>query len=61
MNVQESASKFRNDRRLQLRRGWIAPDQVDKDLEGLPDVSDKGELVESPQHKGEPAPESAAK
>jgi hypothetical protein len=54
--VQEHASKFRLDRRLQQRRGWIASDQLEKDLSGLPDVSDKAEVVDSPQHKGEAAP-----
>jgi hypothetical protein len=54
--VQDHAAKFRLDRRLQQRRGWLPSDQLDKEVSALPDVSDKGEVVESPQFKGEPAP-----
>jgi hypothetical protein len=49
--VEEPASKFRLDRRLQQRRGWIAPEQFEKELSSLPDVSDKADVVDSPQHK----------
>ena len=55
--MEDHSSKFRLDRRLQQRRGWIAPDQLDKELNGLPDTSEKAEVIDSPQHKaGEPAP-----
>jgi hypothetical protein len=50
------ASKFRLDRRLHQRRGWIASEQLDKELSGLPDVAEKGEVIDSPQNKG---PEAA--
>ena len=53
--MQEHNAKFRLDRRLAQRRGWIAPEQLERELSGLPDVSEKGEAVDSPQHKGEPA------
>ena len=56
--MQEHASKFRVDRRLLQRRGWIAPEQLEKELGVLPDVSEKAELVESPQHKAESLPTS---
>jgi hypothetical protein len=49
----EHAAKYRLDRRLALRRGWIASDQLDKELNALPDVSDKGEIVDSPQQGGD--------
>lgn len=56
--MQEYAAKYRLDRRLATRRGWIAQDQLDKDLNALPDVSDKGEIVDSPQQPpAEPAAE----
>ena len=56
--MQEHAAKFRFDRRLALRRGWIAQDQLDKELNALPDASDKGEIIESPQQPAaEPAPD----
>lgn len=54
----DHASKFRLDRRLQQRRGWLSPDQVEKELKGLPDVSDKGEVIDSPQ--GSPEAGAAA-
>lgn len=47
--VQEHATKFRLDRRLAARRGWIAQDQLDKELNALPDAAEKGEIVDSPQ------------
>lgn len=46
------ASKYRLDRRLHQRRGWIEPEQLTKELNALPDVSEKGEVIESPQHQG---------
>ena len=33
-------SKLRLDRRLTRRRGWISQDDLDSELESLPDVSD---------------------
>jgi hypothetical protein len=54
--VLDHATKFRLDRRLQQRRGWLPSDQLDKEVSSLPDVSDKGEVVDSPQFKGELAP-----
>jgi hypothetical protein len=57
--VQEHASKYRLDRRLQQRRGWIATEQLEKELGSLPDVSEKAEVVDSPQRgNGEAAPQS---
>ncbi len=52
----EHASKFRLDRRLHQRRGWVMTEPVEKALNALPDVSDKGEVIESPQQKGSDAP-----
>lgn len=54
--MQDLASKLRLDRRLARRRGWVAPEQLDKDLKALPDVAEKGELVDSPQFKNPEPP-----
>lgn len=37
----ESLDRLRFDRRLQNRRGWLAPSELDRHLETLPDVKDK--------------------
>lgn len=33
---------LRLDRRLTSRRGWIPPEELEHELEALPDVADKG-------------------
>lgn len=48
----QNTSKFDLDRRLLRRRGWIAPDKLEKAISALPDVADKSEAVDSPQFKG---------
>lgn len=45
----------RLDRRLTRRRDFVGGDQLEKELRALPDVADKGELVESPQFPPQPA------
>lgn len=37
----ESLDRLRFDRRLQNRRGWLAPGELDRHVEALPDVGDK--------------------
>ena len=37
----ESLQGLRLDRRLIGRRNWIAPEELERELEALPDVSDK--------------------
>ena len=37
----ESIAKLRVDRRLHRRRGWIASEELQRELEALPDVADK--------------------
>ena len=37
----ESLERLRFDRRLQNRRGWLAPGELERHVETLPDVSDK--------------------
>lgn len=38
---QDTLSKLRLDRRLALRRGWIDSEDLARELDSLPDVSDK--------------------
>ena len=37
----ESIGKLRLDRRLHRRRDWLSPEELQKELDALPDVSDK--------------------
>ncbi len=37
----ESLERLHFDRRLQNRRGWLAPGELERHVESLPDVSDK--------------------
>ena len=47
--------KLHMDRRLQSRRGWIDPDELEKQLAELPDVSDK---IDDSERDGEAEAES---
>lgn len=51
----ESLRGIRLDRRLLQRRGWIDPEELDRELAGLPDVSEKARRGDE-----EPAPGGAA-
>jgi hypothetical protein len=47
--VHDDATKqLRLDRRLAGRRGWIGGDELARELERLPDIADKAELVDAP-------------
>jgi hypothetical protein len=47
--VQDDANRqLRLDRRLYGRRGAISKDEWEREVERLPDVADKAELVEAP-------------
>jgi hypothetical protein len=39
---------LRLDRRMAGRRGWIGDEELARQLEGLPDVAAKGDLIEAP-------------
>jgi len=39
--VHKSLESLRLDQRLRRRRGWLTEDEREKELAGLPDVSDK--------------------
>jgi hypothetical protein len=47
--VQDSAKKpLRLDRRLAGRRGWVAPEEIEREVAALPDVAAKADLVDAP-------------
>ena len=47
--MHEPAKKqLRMDRRLLGRRGWTQPEEIARELEALPDVAEKAELVDAP-------------
>lgn len=55
----ETISKLRLDRRLIRRRGWISPDDLEREIEALPDVANKiahgdGETDRSKGERGAP-------
>lgn len=37
----ESLDRLRFDRRLQKRRGWLAPGELERHVAALPDITDK--------------------
>jgi hypothetical protein len=60
--VHEDATKqLRLDRRLAGRRGWIAQNELAGELDRLPDVGDKAELIEAPASRSpdEPSPQGS--
>jgi hypothetical protein len=50
----ETIAKLRIDRRLILRRGWISPEDLERELESLPDVSGKSAPREEAEGSSEP-------
>jgi len=41
----DAIKQLRSDRRLAGRRGWIEPSELARQLEQLPDVAAKGDLL----------------
>lgn len=52
----ETLARLRLDRRLIRRRGWIAEEDLAKELEKLPDVADKAVPLAESVPAGEPEP-----
>lgn len=52
----DAISKLRLDRRLTSRRDWISPEDLERELEALPDVASKVAPTEDPVD--EPASEA---
>jgi hypothetical protein len=44
----DATNQLRLDRRLSGRRGWIGQDELTREMERLPDVAAKAELIEAP-------------
>jgi hypothetical protein len=55
--VHESNRNLRLDRRLMRRRGWLSPEELEKELAALPDATDKAEWSEPESPRGAGAPE----
>jgi hypothetical protein len=55
-----SISKLRVDRRLHRRRGWIAEDELQRELDALPDVADKIRQLDEDSADTGSAPREAA-
>jgi hypothetical protein len=55
-----SLARLRLDRRLIARRGWIKPEELERELAALPDVSNKVAPPEAPGEEGA-NPEAARK
>jgi len=51
--VHDHLATHRLDRRLLRRRNWVTPKQLAKELEALPDVSEKIRPPEEAQETGE--------
>jgi len=49
----ETIAKLRVDRRLIQRRGWISPEDLEREIESLPDVSEKAAPREPADGAGE--------
>lgn len=57
----ESLDSLRFDRRLQHRRGWLAPGELDRHVATLPDVADKlTTLANAESEAAAAAPEAGA-
>jgi hypothetical protein len=49
----DATQQLRLDRRLAGRRGWIGGDELTRELQRLPDVAEKAELVDAPARRRE--------
>ena len=57
--MRDGKTQLRLDRRLAQRRGWISPEELEKELAALPDVAEKAEMVDLPGSSAEAEPEPA--
>ena len=58
---QDAHDLLRFDRRLVGRRGRVRPEELAREIERLPDVSDKADLIETPAApaRREPTPQGS--
>jgi hypothetical protein len=54
--IDQALRKLKLDRRLLDRRGWITPEELERELAALSDVSDKVAPPEEPPSVGEATP-----
>lgn len=57
--MRDGKAHLRLDRRLARRRGWISEGDLNKELDSLPDVGEKGETVDLPGTPPEPGADDA--
>ena len=57
----DAIKQLRSDRRMTGRRGWIEPKELARELERLPDVAAKGDMIEAPTsgRRAEPSPQGS--
>lgn len=58
---EEAIKQLRPDRRLAGRRGFISPAELARELERLPDVAAKADVIDAPTspRRGEPSPQGS--
>jgi len=56
----ESLDRLRFDRRLQNRRGWLAPGELERHAQALPDVTDKLTTLAAQEEGGAASAESGS-
>jgi hypothetical protein len=56
----ESLDRLHFDRRLQNRRGWLGPGELERHVQALPDVSDKLTTLAAQEEGGADSAESGS-
>jgi hypothetical protein len=58
---EDAIKQLRPDRRLAGRRGWISLAELARELERLPDVAAKGDVIDAPSsaRRGDPSPQGS--
>ena len=56
----ESLDRLRFDRRLQGRRGWLGPGELERHVQALPDVTDKLTTLAAQEEGGAGSAESGS-
>jgi hypothetical protein len=56
MKEVESLASLKFDLRLRRRNGWVSDDDVNQNLESLPDRSDRIQVEEAGEQANEPSP-----
>jgi hypothetical protein len=58
---EDATKQLRTDRRLAGRRGWIAHEELERELKALPDVAEKADVIDAPNagRAAEPPPQGS--